>query len=134
MEILKEIVERKEKNIISTKHIGDEELIELVDYMIQKQSIITRLTLTEGSITKLGISYLASNYPMLFSLDLSDNNLIDEDIKDIPQLTKLKELCVANNLLTAKGVELLKRMNLDYLNVEDNDDRASENQKKLSIF
>ena len=62
METLKEIIDQKEIEILSTKYLNDQQLIELVGFMIQKQSIINSLSLKEGSLTKTGISYLSKNY------------------------------------------------------------------------
>jgi hypothetical protein len=133
METLKEIIDQKEIEILSTKYLNDQQLIELVGFMIQKQSIINSLSLKEGSLTKTGISYLSKNYNRLFSLDLSENNLLDDEIEDIPYLTNLKQLCIRNNGLTQKGVELLQKMNLEYLNVEGNDTIGEKPIRKTSI-
>eukprot|EP00298_Acanthocystis_sp_HF-20_P024615 c35265_g1_i1.p1 GENE.c35265_g1_i1~~c35265_g1_i1.p1 ORF type:complete len:139 (-),score=13.57 c35265_g1_i1:74-490(-) len=110
----------KERNTIAMKQVTDNELKQVVDYILKYSPNIVSLSFTEGSITKEGIGYIAEKIGhKLHFLDLSNNNLVDTDIEPLKQTTSLKELLLDDNFLSKKGVESLNlTLRLDFLSAD----------------
>ena len=119
----KKTIDENKENFIATKHFDDKALKELVDYMLIVDSVVTRLILTDGSLSKDGIDYLIEKYGhKLEELDISENGLKDCDIESLIRLTtdsKLKVLCINNNFLSAAIVNTLKERGFEYLEADD---------------
>lgn len=108
----KAIIDGREQSVIATKRFTDEDTKELVEYLLEKDSIVSRLVLTEGTLTKEGIQFIVDKYGhKLEELDLSDNELTDEDVEPLLQLKAnnvFKALSLNNNLLSETVIQSLK--------------------------
>jgi hypothetical protein len=127
---LQNIINEKKVEMISTKYITDQDLIDLVDYLVKQKSIINSLSITESSISKKGIDYLVqtfqkNKYNLLYS-DLSSNNLTDYDIENLKDLTSIRKLSLANNYLTEQSMPMLESMKIDYIDILNEEDLAKD--------
>jgi|GEM_PF-4983190 len=127
---LQNIINEKKVEMISTKYITDQDLIDLVDYLVKQKSIINSLSITESSISKKGIDYLVqtfqkNKYNLLYS-DLSSNNLTDYDIENLKDLTSIRKLSLANNYLTEQSMPMLESMKIDYIDILYEEDLAKD--------
>ena len=127
---LQNIINEKKVEMISTKYITDQDLIDLVDYLVNQKSIINSLSTTESSISKKGIDYLVQTFQKnkynLLYLDLSSNNLTDYDIENLKDLTSIRKLSLANNYLTEQSMPMLESMQIDYIDILNEEDLAKD--------
>ena len=127
---LQNIINEKKVEMISTKYITDQDLIDLVDYLVKQKSIINSLSTTESSISKKGIDYLVQTFQKnkynLLYLDLSSNNLTDYDIENLKDLTSIRKLSLANNYLTEQSMPMLESMQIDYIDILNEEDLAKD--------
>lgn len=130
MKNLKRKIDERNDTVICTKGLTNEKLKELVDYMNENDSIVDSLVLPEGSLSGEGIQYLAKNYNKLYSLDISDNNLTDEDVVNIIGMSNLQELSICNNFLSKKAINQLENMNLKYVEYDGNNGEEKYEEKE----
>lgn len=127
-ENIKNIVDIREQSFIATKHFNDNDVIDLIEYMLSKDSIIDRLILTEGSLTKEGIQFIVTKYShKLQELDISDNGLTDSDIEPLLHLSSkssLRTLSINNNFLTKDSITALEKCGFEYLDTSDQNQQA----------
>lgn len=107
-EFLKTMVD--EKKTIALRGVEDTDVRQVVDFILEIPLPVTSLSFTEGSVTGEGLRYLVTKLgDKLEFLDLSSNNLTDEEIKPLEQLKVLQELLLNDNFLTKKAVESLQK-------------------------
>lgn len=138
-ENIKAIIDSREQSVIATKHFSDEDVIELIEYMLAENSIIDRLVLVEGSLTSKGINYIVDKYShKLRELDISDNELTDNDVQALLRLPAgsiLKVIAVNNNFLSKDIISELEKCGFEYLEAENQEQlESSEKTIQTSYF
>lgn len=133
-ENIKNIVDVREQSFIATKHFNDKDVIDLIEYMLLKDAIIDRLTLTEGSLTKEGIEFIVTNYShKLQELDISDNGLTDVDVESLlhlPSKSSLRTLSINNNFLSKDIISELEKCGFEHLEAE-NQEQLESSEKTI---
>ncbi|WP_168464308.1 leucine-rich repeat domain-containing protein [Wolbachia endosymbiont of Ctenocephalides felis wCfeT] len=114
----------KELNLQSCK-LDDDDIKELFSVPADKLPKITKLILPGNKIRGEGLKVIANKLPNLTKLDLGGNEIGDEDLEealDNGSLSKLTELDLSFNKITAKGVKpIAKLSNLTKLYLSRND-------------
>lgn len=138
-ENIKAIIDSREQSVIATKHFSDDDVIELIEYMLAENSIIDRLVLVEGSLTSKGINYIVDKYShKLRELDISDNELTDNDVQALLRLPAgsiIKVIAVNNNFLSKDIISELEKCGFEYLEAENQEQvESSEKTIQTSYF
>ena len=128
-ENIKAIIDSREQSVIATKHFSDDDVIDLIDYMLEKNSIIDRLVLVEGSLTSKGINYIVNRYShKLRELDVSDNELTDNDVQallHLPTNSIIKVISINDNFLSKDIISGLEKCGFEHLEAENQEQLES---------
>lgn len=132
---IKSFVDKKQDAHLTLREIDDDCLKALADYMAAQQSVVVSITLTECDISRDGIQYLLTTYGQrLEALNMPNNYLGDEDIKDLVFPENVQSLGVRDNALSTDVIQQLKKRFPDRLDLGTTPSLPDENSRSPLRF
>jgi len=124
-------IDQKKETSLIFKDIDDDFVIDLVDYLVEANSVVDSLTFLESSLTRKGIEYLFKKYgDKLLALNMPDNGIGDEDIVGLSFPVGLKSLGLRNNYLSKEVVASLQQLAITLDIEQQNSTSSPESEEK----